>query len=211
MFMVICVKNLRVSSILGVYEEERRTERDIIINVRVEYDASAALKTDALEDALDYKQIRDRIVNFVTGTQFKLLEKLADGILQVLAGDGRITGIHLEVDKPHALRLAESVSAIMEWKRTGRKKKGGLALLYRASPPVARLLRRGRAPAFGVGFANHLGIRNGADHRADLVLAVALHGGLLRSAVVSPQTRVSSSPISMSGSTMPSDSMLRSL
>ena len=115
--MIICVKNLRVSSILGVYEEERRTERDIIINVRVEYNANEALKSDALEDALDYKQVRDRIVNFVTGTQFKLLEKLAHGILQELILDSRITGIHLEVDKPHALRLAESVSAIIEWKR----------------------------------------------------------------------------------------------
>ncbi len=116
--MIICVKNLRVSSILGVYEEERRTERDIIINVRVEYNANEALKSDALEDALDYKQVRDRIVNFVTGTQFKLLEKLADGILQELKQDSRVTRIHLEVDKPHALRLAESVSAIIEWERT---------------------------------------------------------------------------------------------
>lgn len=115
--MIICVKNLRVSSILGVYEEERRAERDIVINVRVEYDPAAALRTDALEDALDYKQVRDRIVSFVTGTQFKLLEKLADGILQELIQDSRITKVHLEVDKPHALRLAESVSAIIEWVR----------------------------------------------------------------------------------------------
>lgn len=115
--MIICVKNLRVSSILGVYEEERRAERDIVINVSVEYNPAAALQTDALEDALDYKQVRDRIVNFVTGTQFKLLEKLADGILQELIHDTRITKVHLEVDKPHALRLAESVSAIIEWTR----------------------------------------------------------------------------------------------
>jgi D-erythro-7,8-dihydroneopterin triphosphate epimerase len=115
--MVICIKNLRVSSILGVYEEERRKERDIIINVRVEYDATDAFETDALEDALDYKQVRDRIVNFVTATQFKLLEKLAGGIVQELTADARITRLHLEVDKPHALRLAESVSAIIEWER----------------------------------------------------------------------------------------------
>jgi D-erythro-7,8-dihydroneopterin triphosphate epimerase len=115
--MVICIKNLRVSSILGVYEEERRKERDIIINVRLKYSAGDALRTDALEDALDYKQVRDRIVNFVTGTQFKLIEKLADGIVQELIRDARITQLHLEVDKPHALRLAESVSAIIEWER----------------------------------------------------------------------------------------------
>lgn len=115
--MVICIKNLRVSSILGVYEEERRKERDIIINVRLEYDARKAMHSDALEDALDYKLVRDRIVNFVEGTQFKLIEKLADGILQELIKDHRVTDVHLEVDKPHALRLAESVSAIIEWER----------------------------------------------------------------------------------------------
>lgn len=116
--MIICVKNLRVSTILGVYEEERRTERDIIINVRLEYDAASAIATDALEDALDYKHVRDRIVSFVTGTKFKLLEKLADGVVQVLSEDARIARIHLEVDKPHALRLAESVSAVIEWERS---------------------------------------------------------------------------------------------
>ena len=115
--MIICIKNLRVSSILGVYEEERRKERDIIINVRLEYDANAALVTDGLEDALDYKRVRDRIVNFVEGTQFKLLEKLADGILQELIKDQRVCMVELEVDKPHALRLAESVSAILHWRR----------------------------------------------------------------------------------------------
>src|ERR1700710_1582015 len=109
--MVICIKNLRVSGILGVYEEERRAERDIIINSRVEYDAQEAVRTDALEDALDYKNIRDSIVNFVQRTKFKLLEKLADGIVQELVKDARISKVQLEVDKPHALRLAESVSA----------------------------------------------------------------------------------------------------
>ena len=115
--MVICIKNLRVSGILGVYEEERRAERDIIINSRVEYDAQEAVRTDALEDALDYKNIRDSIVNFVQRTKFKLLEKLADGIVQELVKDARISKVQLEVDKPHALRLAESVSAIISWER----------------------------------------------------------------------------------------------
>jgi D-erythro-7,8-dihydroneopterin triphosphate epimerase len=115
--MVICIKNLRVSSILGVYEEERRTERDIVINIRFEYDSDTALQSDAIEDAIDYKQVRDSIVNFVTGTQFMLIEKLADGTVQELASDSRIRKLHVEVDKPHALRLAESVSAIIDWER----------------------------------------------------------------------------------------------
>ena len=116
--MLVCIKNLRLSAILGVYDEERHAEREIIVNVRVEYDPAAAIRTDALEDALDYKQIRNRIAGVVSGTRFRLIETLANGIVEELVKDPRILKLRLEVDKPKALRLAESVSVIVRWKRT---------------------------------------------------------------------------------------------
>ena len=116
--MLVCIKNLHLSAILGVYDEERHAEREIIVNVRVEYDPAAAIQTDALEDALDYKQIRNRIVSVVSGTRFRLIETLANGIVEELVKDPRILKLRLEVDKPKALRLAESVSVIVRWART---------------------------------------------------------------------------------------------
>ena len=115
--MVICIKNLRVSGILGVYEEERRTERDIVINARLEYSAQDAIRTDSLEDALDYKVIRDRIQKVVAETKFKLLETLADRTVKELMTDARILKLEMEIDKPKALRLTDSVSAIINWER----------------------------------------------------------------------------------------------
>ncbi len=115
--MVICIKNLRVSGILGVYEEERQTERDIVVNARLEYNAQDAIRTDALEDALDYKLIRDGIQKVVAETKFKLLETLADRIVKELTIDTRILKLELEIDKPRALRLTDSVSAIIHWER----------------------------------------------------------------------------------------------
>lgn len=116
--MVICIKNLRVSGILGVYPEERNKERDIVINARVEYNAQAAIQSDALEDALNYKDIRDRIQKVVAETKFNLLEKLADQLVKELTVDSRILKLELEIDKPGALRLTDSVSAIIHWERT---------------------------------------------------------------------------------------------
>jgi D-erythro-7,8-dihydroneopterin triphosphate epimerase len=116
--VVVCIKNLRLSAILGVYDHERHAEREIIVNLRVKYDPRAALRTDALEDALDYKQIRDRIVSVVSGTRFKLIETLANGIVDELIKDSRILKLRLEVDKPQALRLTDSVSVIVRWERT---------------------------------------------------------------------------------------------
>jgi D-erythro-7,8-dihydroneopterin triphosphate epimerase len=116
--MVICIKNLRVSGILGVYPEERNKERDIVINARVEYNAQAAILSDALDDALNYKEIRDRIQKVVAETKFNLLEKLADQLVRELTVDSRILKLELEIDKPGALRLTDSVSAIIHWERT---------------------------------------------------------------------------------------------
>jgi D-erythro-7,8-dihydroneopterin triphosphate epimerase len=115
--VVVCIKNLRLTAILGVYDEERHAERDIIINARIKYDPARAIQTDALDDALDYKQIRDRIANVVNGTRFKLIETLANGIVNELIKDARILKLRLEVDKPKALRLTDSVSIIVRWKR----------------------------------------------------------------------------------------------
>ena len=116
--MILCVKNLRVSGILGVNQEERGVERQILINVRIEYDAGKAVITDAVEDALDYKHLRDCIVKVIQGTKHKLLETLADAIARELATDARISKLDLEVDKPNALRLAESVAAVIHWERS---------------------------------------------------------------------------------------------
>jgi D-erythro-7,8-dihydroneopterin triphosphate epimerase len=116
--MVLSIKNLRVATVLGVYEEERHAERDVVINLRVEYDDQAARLTDSLADALDYKEIRDRIVKIVTSAKFRLLETLADRIVQELIWDKRILRVELEIDKPHAMRLTDSVSAILHWQRT---------------------------------------------------------------------------------------------
>jgi FolB domain-containing protein len=122
--VVVCIKNLRLSAILGVYDHERHAERDIVVNARMEYDPRAAVRTDALEDALDYKQIRDRIVSVVSGTKFKLIETLADGIVKELVKDPRILKLRLEVDKPKALRLTDSVSVIVRWKKPSDLKPG---------------------------------------------------------------------------------------
>jgi D-erythro-7,8-dihydroneopterin triphosphate epimerase len=116
--LVIRIKNLRLSGILGVYEEERRAERNIVINAEIEYDAGEALRTDLLEHALDYKIIRDRMIKVVTETKFRLIETLVDHIVQALSVDARISRMYVEVDKPNAMRLAESVSASVTWHRS---------------------------------------------------------------------------------------------
>ena len=65
----------------------------------------------------DYKTITKKIIALVQEGRFKLLEVLTKNILDLIMEDERVKWAKVEVDKPHALRFAESVSLEMEASR----------------------------------------------------------------------------------------------
>ena len=115
--MTITIRNFRVMAVVGVSDVERSAEREIVLNVRMDYDASAAAMTDAIENAVDYRQSRDRIVKVISARPFHLIETIAGEVVKVLASDSHVTRVEVEVNKPGALRSCESVSAMHTWVR----------------------------------------------------------------------------------------------
>jgi FolB domain-containing protein len=115
--MTIKIRNLRLETVLGVADSERSGPREVFVNVQIEYDAADATKSDSLVDALDYKDIHRVLAEVASNGQFKLIETLVDRMAAKLAHDQRVIRFSLEVDKPGALRMAESVSVATSWKR----------------------------------------------------------------------------------------------
>lgn len=106
----ITIKNLRLRTIIGIEEAERTNKQDIIINVAIEVDTAQAAQSDHIDDAFNYKTITKRIIHFVEGSSFYLLEKLVEEILQFIMLDDQVLSATVEIDKPAALRFADSVS-----------------------------------------------------------------------------------------------------
>ncbi len=117
--MKIRIKNLRVRTIIGIYEWEREHLQEVVVNVDMEFDGSQAVKTDAIEDTVNYKALKKRIIHEVEASDFQLLEKLADHILNIVMDDSKVQNAAVEVDKPHALRFADSVSVVCSGDRSG--------------------------------------------------------------------------------------------
>ncbi|MDZ7373332.1 MAG: dihydroneopterin aldolase [candidate division KSB1 bacterium] len=115
--MLIRIKNLRLRTILGVEDWERRERQDVVINVEVEFDGSDAVQSDKLEHTLDYKALTKRIIQEVESSRFHLLETLAQHVLNLVLEQERVIAARVEVDKPNALRFADSVSVVC----SGRK------------------------------------------------------------------------------------------
>jgi len=110
--LVIHVKNLRLRTIIGVFDWERKIKQDIVINYSFTIDGSDVRETDSIESTVDYKSLTKQIIDDVERSDFYLLEKLAQHVLDHIMRDDRIREATVEVDKPNALHYADSVSVL---------------------------------------------------------------------------------------------------
>ena len=106
----IRITNLRLRTIIGTNDWERKTLQDILINITIEFDATKPARSDDIEDTVDYKKITKKIIKFVEASQFFLLEKLTAEVLNLVMENKKIVAATVRIDKPHALRFADSVS-----------------------------------------------------------------------------------------------------
>ncbi|AHW59643.1 D-erythro-7,8-dihydroneopterin triphosphate epimerase [Draconibacterium orientale] len=114
----IRVKNLLIRTYIGFNPDELVNKQDVVINLEIETDIpESALESDEPEDIFNYKVITKKIIALVQEGRFKLLEVLTKRILDTIMEDKKVTWARVEVDKPHALRFAESVSMEMEARR----------------------------------------------------------------------------------------------
>ncbi|MFW5756809.1 MAG: dihydroneopterin triphosphate 2'-epimerase [Tangfeifania sp.] len=114
----IKVKNLLLRTYIGFNPDELVNKQDVIINFEIETEISKkAMEADEPVDILDYKTITKKVIKLVQDGRFKLLEVLTQKILDLIMEDEKVQWARVEVDKPHALRFAESVSLTMEASR----------------------------------------------------------------------------------------------
>ncbi len=69
-----------------------------------------AVHDNDIDHALNYRTITKAIIPHVEGNRFALLERLTQEILDLVMSHESVRYAEVEVDKPHALRFAESVS-----------------------------------------------------------------------------------------------------
>ncbi|GHD49727.1 D-erythro-7,8-dihydroneopterin triphosphate epimerase [Marinobacter persicus] len=111
------IKNLLLRAYIGIKEEEINNQQDVVINVELTYDASEAIEQNEIASALNYRTITKQIIAHVDGQRFALLERLTHEVLAIVMDHQAVQWAQVEIDKPHALRYAESVSVCLQANR----------------------------------------------------------------------------------------------
>lgn len=110
----IKITNLRLRTYIGFNQEEQEKRQDVVINISIRYPAEKASQTDDVENALNYKTISKAVIRHVEEGRFLLLEKLVSDVLAICCDHSWVQYASVTIDKPHALRFADSVSLTLE-------------------------------------------------------------------------------------------------
>lgn len=108
--MIIKIENLRLRTVVGIYEWEKNVKQDVVINIELEFNGDMAVKTDDIKNTIDYKSITKRIIADIEGREYNLIEKIAGDVVDIIMEDTRVERASVRIDKPGALRFADSVS-----------------------------------------------------------------------------------------------------
>lgn len=106
----IHIINLEVQGIIGINPDEREHAQTVRVNTTLWVDTSRAAVTDDIEDAANYRTVTKAMITHIEeGRPFlveRLVQELADLCFET---EPRIQAVEITVEKPGALRFAESV------------------------------------------------------------------------------------------------------
>jgi 7,8-dihydroneopterin aldolase/epimerase/oxygenase len=98
----IALTGLRARGYHGVYEFERASGQEFVVDAVLELDLSPAAASDQLADTVDYGALAARLVALVTGAPVNLIETLADRLASICLDDNRVAAATVTVHKPQA-------------------------------------------------------------------------------------------------------------
>lgn len=111
---IIYLNDLRIDTIIGIYDWERRTRQTVILDIEMGTDIRKAAKTDHIDDTLNYKAVAKRLIAFVSESEFQLVETLAERITEIILTEFDVPWCRLRLNKQGAVRGVRDVGVIIE-------------------------------------------------------------------------------------------------
>ncbi|MCK5662078.1 MAG: dihydroneopterin aldolase [Thiotrichaceae bacterium] len=111
---IIYLRELKIDTIIGVFDWERQTKQTVILDLEMATDIRKAAATDKLEDTLNYKAVAKRLIDFVNHSDFQLVETLAERITEIVLTEFSVPWVRLQLNKQGAVRGSRDVGIVIE-------------------------------------------------------------------------------------------------
>jgi dihydroneopterin aldolase len=98
----IIISGLEVFAYHGCTPQEKERGQKFVIDIELEYDASAAVADDDLGKAVDYDQLAAEVYDIATRERYDLIETLASRIGKHITATTNALSVLVRVGKPEA-------------------------------------------------------------------------------------------------------------
>jgi 7,8-dihydroneopterin aldolase/epimerase/oxygenase len=111
---IVYIRELEIEAIIGIYDWERETKQTVSIDLEMGCDNTKAAASEDIADALDYKAVAKRLISFVEGSEFLLVETLAEKIAAIVLEEFSVPWLRLRLGKPGAVTGSKDVGVIIK-------------------------------------------------------------------------------------------------
>ena len=111
---IVYIRELEIETIIGIYDWEREQKQMVSLDLEMGTDISLAAGSEDIEKTLDYKAVAKRLIEFVEGSEFFLVEAMAEKIAQIVMLEFSVPWLKLRLGKPGAVTGSKDVGVIIE-------------------------------------------------------------------------------------------------
>lgn len=111
---IVFLRELRIDTVIGIYDWEREIKQTVVLDLEMAADVAKAAASDHIDDALDYKAVAKRLIEFVEDSQFQLVETLAERCTEIIREEFGVSWVRLTLNKAGAVSSARDVGVIIE-------------------------------------------------------------------------------------------------
>lgn len=111
---IIFLRGIQIDTMIGIYDWERNIRQTVVIDLEMGTDIRAAAASDDITHTLDYSAVSKRIISFVEGSEFFLVETLAEKITLILMEEFNVPWVRLTLNKKGAIQGASDVGILIE-------------------------------------------------------------------------------------------------
>ncbi|MBU15154.1 MAG: dihydroneopterin aldolase [Gammaproteobacteria bacterium] len=111
---IVYIRELEIRTIIGIYDWEREQQQIVSLDLEMGSDIAKAAATDTIENALDYKAVAKRLINFIENSEFYLVETMAEQVAEIVLKEFNVPWVKLRLGKPGAVTGSKDVGVIIE-------------------------------------------------------------------------------------------------
>ncbi len=111
---IVYIRELQIETVIGIYDWERRIRQVVCLDLDMAADTARAAAAEDISEALDYKAVAKRLIAFVEGSEYQLIETLAEHAARIVLSEFGVVWLRLRVGKPGAVTGSRDVGVVIE-------------------------------------------------------------------------------------------------